>query len=345
MKKNFGVGFSLSGKRTAIRMCLITVKITSLFLVLSLLSVYGKSYSQYVSVDLKRGKLVDLFEAIQEQSEYIFFYKDNLVADKQVSISVQNENLVSVLDRALRKQGLTYSISGKQITIKEQRPVQQRTIRGKVTDASGLYLAGVNVLIKGSNAGTTTDENGDYQLTVTDDVILIFSMVGYRPVEISTKGQQTINAVLEEESRSIDEVVVVGYNTVERQHIASSIAQLDMNVAKSRPIVKLQQAFSGTLPGVTVMQSSNLPGEAPGPIQIRGISTLQNAEPLVIVDGMEQSLSDIDPNQIKSISVLKDAASASMYGSRGANGVIIIETERGETGQFKVDLHAWSALN
>ncbi|WP_229738861.1 SusC/RagA family TonB-linked outer membrane protein [Parapedobacter pyrenivorans] len=345
MKKNFGVSYLFIGKWTTIRMCLVTVKIISFLLVISLMSVYGKSYSQYVSVDLKRSKLTDLFDAIQEQSEFIFFYKDNLVTDKQISISVQNENIVSVLDRALRKQGLGYSISGKQITIKEQQPVQQRTITGKVTDGEGLYLAGVNVLVKGSNVGTTTDGEGDYELTIADDVTLIFSMVGYRPVEVNTKGQHTINAVLEEESRSIEEVVVVGYNAVERQHIASSIAQLDMRNVKSRPIVKLQEAFSGTLSGVTVMQTSNMPGDAPGPIQVRGISTLQNAEPLVIVDGMEQSLSDIDPNQIKSISVLKDAASASMYGSRGANGVIIIETERGETGQFKVDLHAWSALS
>src|SRR5690625_4853313 len=119
---------------------------------------------------------------------------------------------------------------------------------------------------------------------------------------------------------------------------------MDMSKVRTRPMEKMESAFSGTIPGVTMMQGSNLPGSVPGSIHIRGISTLQSASPLVIVDGMEQSLTDIDPNQIKSINVLKDAAAASMYGSRGANGVIIIETERGTTGEFKVDLHTWAGV-
>ncbi|MFD1772261.1 SusC/RagA family TonB-linked outer membrane protein [Sphingobacterium suaedae] len=127
--------------------------------------------------------------------------------------------------------------------------------------------------------------------------------------------------------------------------MASSVAQLDMSKTKTRPIFKMQEAFSGTIPGVTMLQGSNLPGMVPGTISIRGISTLKNADALVIVDGMEQSITDIDPNQIKSVTVLKDAASTSMYGSRGANGVIIVETERGYTGQFKVDINTWTAIN
>src|SRR5690606_10198119 len=130
-----------------------------------------------------------------------------------------------------------------------------------------------------------------------------------------------------------------------KQHVASSVASLDMESTKTRPIFKMEEAFSGTVPGVTMLQGSNIPGAVPGTISIRGISTLKNADALVIVDGMEQSITDIDPNQIKSVTVLKDAASASMYGSRGANGVIIVETERGYTGQFKVDVNTWTALN
>ena len=149
-----------------------------------------------------------------------------------------------------------------------------------------------------------------------------------------------LNIILEEKNVGIDEVVVMGYSSVDRKHVASSVAQMDMNAVKTRPIMKMEQAFSGTIPGVTMLQGNSLPGSVPGSIAIRGVSTLQNAAPLVIVDGMEQSLTDIDPNQIKSLTVLKDAASTSMYGSRGANGVIIIETERGATGQFKVDLNA-----
>ncbi|MGK6353302.1 SusC/RagA family TonB-linked outer membrane protein [Parapedobacter sp. DT-150] len=222
---------------------------------------------------------------------------------------------------------------------------QQRTVQGTVSDADGKPIPAANILVKGSNVGTTTDDDGHYQLTLDDEATLIFSMIGYADAERTTKGETRIDVVLVAESETIDEVLVVGYNTVERQHLASSIAELDMTRTKSRPIFKMEEAFSGTLPGVTLMQGNNLPGSVPGTISIRGISTLQNAAPLVIVDGMEQSLTDLDPNQIKSISVLKDAASAAMYGSRGANGVVIIETERGTTGQFKVDVHAWSAVN
>src|SRR5690606_14753790 len=222
---------------------------------------------------------------------------------------------------------------------------QQKTVSGTVTDESGETLPGVNVLVKGSNIGANTDNNGHYQITTNGDVTLIFSLLGFNDVEVSTAGKTRIEVILYESSQDLDEVVVMGYNAVERQHLASSISEMNMDKIKSRPIFKMEEAFAGTIPGATIMQGSNLPGSGPGAISIRGISTLQNASPLVIVDGMEQSLSDLDPNQIKSITVLKDAASASMYGSRGANGVIVIETERGTRGKFKVDLHTWTAIS
>src|SRR5699024_7142316 len=139
---------------------------------------------------------------------------------------------------------------------------------------------------------------GLYQITISRDVTLIFSMLGYRDTEISTGSydQDEIDIVLYEESLHLDEVTVTGYSEVESRHVASSVASVDMEDLKSGPIFKLQEAFSGTIPGVTLMQGNNLPGSVPGPISIRGISTLQNASPLVIVDGMEQSLTDIDPN-------------------------------------------------
>jgi TonB-linked SusC/RagA family outer membrane protein len=231
------------------------------------------------------------------------------------------------------------------LAIGQQLQAQQRTVQGKVTDETGFPLPGVNILIKGSNLGSITDLNGSYQIIINIEGTLIFSMIGFKDQEITTNSRSQINVELSEESMALGEVVVMGYNEVERKHLASSIEEMDVDKVKTRPISKMEQAFSGTIAGVTLMQGDNLPGSVPGTISIRGASTLQNASPLVIVDGMEQSLTDIDPNQVKSITVLKDAASAAMYGSRGANGVIIIETERGTTGQFKVDLNTWTAIS
>lgn len=231
--------------------------------------------------------------------------------------------------------------AGKSLAVEQQK---QKRITGKVTDSKGEALPFVNVVIKGSTIGTATDLSGNYEIAVNGDVTLIFSQIGLKDYEINTSGKEKINVILIEDNVQLNEVVVVGYNEVERKHVASSIVSVDVDKMKSRPIFKLEEGFSGTIPGATLMQGSNLPGSVPGTISIRGLSTLQNAAPLVIVDGMEQSLTDIDPNQIKSINVLKDAASASMYGSRGANGVIIIETERGSTGEFKVDIHTWMAI-
>lgn len=238
------------------------------------------------------------------------------------------------------------STLGSFASIKEVNGItQQRRIQGIVMDDKRESLPGVTILIKGSNTGVTTDENGRYEINIPAESTLIFSFMGFQPQEISTVGKERIDVTLISNDIQLEEVVVTGYNTVERKHLASSITSMDVESAKTRPIFKLGEAFSGTLPGVTLLMGNNLPGATPGNITIRGISTLKDANPLVIVDGIEQSIHDIDPNQVKSISVLKDAASASMYGSRGANGVIIIETERGYTGSFKVDINSWFAVN
>lgn len=325
----------------AIRM----IKLTALFLCLGMVAVHADTYSQNVSVDIRNGKLIDLFEEIEGQSEYVFLYRDKLVADKKINITVKNENLQRLLKKTLNAENLDYTITGNQITILPRKEVQQRVVSGTVRDEDGNSLAAANVLIKGSTVGTVTDDAGRYQITINGEVTLMFSMMGYQEVEESTQNRTRIDVVLRSDTRDIDEVVVTGYSQIERRHIASSVSEVNMERVTNRPIFKLQEAFSGTVPGVMMMQSSNMPGEVPGDISIRGVSTLKGQAPLVIVDGMEQSLTDIDPNQVKSMSVLKDAASASLYGSRGANGVIIIETHRGQAGQFKVDLHHWSGFS
>lgn len=219
----------------------------------------------------------------------------------------------------------------------------RKQISGTIKDRQGNPIIGAYVLVKGQTGGTTSDEDGKYAINVTGDVTLVYSYIGFHPIERSTKGESVINIVLVEDDQDLNEVVITGYNTVERKHLASSIEAVDIDKVQRRPVFKLQEAFAGSVSGVVLNQGSNAPGDA-GSISIRGVGTLKGSTPLVVIDGMEQSMSDIDLNQIKSITVLKDASAASMYGSRGANGVIIIETLRGNTGEFKVSLHSWAAI-
>ncbi|MGO1817417.1 MAG: carboxypeptidase-like regulatory domain-containing protein, partial [Sphingobacterium sp.] len=219
---------------------------------------------------------------------------------------------------------------------------QNRSVSGTIKDNQNRPVVNASILVKGTNLGTASDAGGNFEISVPEESnTLIFSAVGYADQEIEINERKHLNVIMADADQNIDEVVVMGYSTIDRKHVASSVSQLDVTEVKSRPIMKMEQAFSGTIPGVTMMQGNSMPGDVPGNIAIRGVSTLQNAGPLVIVDGIEQGLTDVDPNQIKSLTVLKDAASTAMYGSRGANGVIVIETERGTTGQFKVDLNAW----
>lgn len=299
-----------------------------------------------ISFFSQEAPYTDVFNQIEAQTDLVFLYDDDISgSDKRFTLNRENISLNELLG-LLEKKGLKFMREGDHISVKmAENAYDKIDITGRVTDENGAPMPGATILIKGTNVGTVTDNDGYYRIHAEEKGVLIFSMLGYQNQEVNIDNRSTVNVSLKEESTALDEVVVMGYNSVEKQHVASSIAELDMKRAKMRPIFKLQEAFSGTLPGVTMLQGSNLPGSVPGTINIRGISTLQNADPLVIVDGMEQSLTDIDPNEIKSISVLKDAASAAMYGSRGANGVIIITTNRGTTGQFRVDLHSWAAVN
>lgn len=329
---------------------ILIMKITVFILLTCLLQAAAGTNAQNITLSGKDLTLKKVMNMIQDQQGYSFFFLGDKIAQTRVDIDIREAELTEAMSTILAGRELDWYIEDRTIVIKyagERQTSQprQQNISGRVSDADGTPLPGVSVLIKGTNIGTSTDENGLYELAVEEDVTLIFSMMGFQEQEIATNGRTRIDVTLLEGSIEMDQVVVTGYSAIERQHIASSVAELDMERATDRPIFKLEEAFSGTLPGVTMMQGSNLPGSVPGSISIRGISTLQNADPLVIVDGMEQSLTDIDPNQIKSITVLKDAASASLYGSRGANGVIIIETKRGNTGQFKVDIHSWTAFS
>lgn len=208
---------------------------------------------------------------------------------------------------------------------------QDREVTGIVSDANGMPIPGVTVQEKGTSNGTVTDFDGGFSFSVSDEnnTILVFSFLGYRAQEIPIASQSEFEVIMEEDLESLDEVVVVGYGTQRKANLTGSVSAVSGEDIAQRPVMRASAALQGHAPGVTVTQRSGQPGADDGTIRIRGIGTLGNSNPLVLIDGIEGSLDGVNPNDIENITVLKDAASASIYGSRAANGVILVQTKKG----------------
>lgn len=221
---------------------------------------------------------------------------------------------------------------------------QQKTIKGKVVDVLGEPIIGANVIVKGTTNGLITDVDGNFTLTnvATGNVIQI-SYIGYLPQEVKVTGDMTeLKVILKEDAQALDEVVVVGYGSEKKVNLTGSVNNINMaDLTESRPITDVSQGLAGMAAGVQVTSSSNKPGENTASIMIRGQGTLNNSAPLVIIDGVEGSLNSVQPQDIENLSVLKDAASAAIYGSRAANGVILITTRTGKQGKVKVEYNGY----
>ncbi len=214
---------------------------------------------------------------------------------------------------------------------------QKITISGKITDQQGLPLSGVSVSVKNNPLlGTTSDEQGNFRLEAASDAILMVSAVGYLTQEVQAEGPSPLSITLQTDTKGMEEVVVVGYGTTKKVNLTGAVAAISGEELAKRQVSQTSMALQGVAPGVTVTQSTGQPGVDGGTIRIRGIGTLNNSNPLVLVDGVVMSLNAVDVSSIESISVLKDAASSSIYGSRAANGVILITTKRGKSGRFSI---------
>jgi len=216
-----------------------------------------------------------------------------------------------------------------------QATQQVSTVRGTVVDQSGSPLIGVSILVKGTTTGTVTDFDGNFVLDVAKGKTLEISYVGYLTQSVVVSGS-SIHVVMKEDALNLEELVVVGYGLQKKANLTGSVANVDNKLLDNRPLTNLSSGLAGLLPGVSVLQSSGQPGLDVGTINIRGIGTFNESGPLVIIDGFEGTMNDVNPNDVESISVLKDAASSAIYGSKAANGVILITTKRGKTGRAAV---------
>lgn len=323
------------------------------FFFLGVIQVFAvESYSQQTRLSLKFSKtsLERVLDAIENKSEFYFLYNQDIVNTKRiVDVDVKEQKIDDVLNALFNGTNIKYTISDRQIVLTNNENVsgivglssQSVKVTGKVTDTSGSPLPGVSVVVKGSTNGTITDVNGSYSIAnIPENAILQFSFVGMKSQEIAVAGKTVIHVKLEEESFGIEEVVAVGYGTQKKVNLTGSISSMSAKELDSRPITQTSQALAGLASGVSVLQNSGRPGNDGATIRIRGMGTFnltgQGNEPLVLIDGLAGNINDVEPSNIQSVSVLKDAASAAIYGNRAANGVILIETKRGQKGKLQI---------
>jgi TonB-linked SusC/RagA family outer membrane protein len=339
----------------SLKKTLLTMRIAIILMILGILQARASdAYSQNtrLSLNFSETELVKVLDKIEMESEFFFMFNEKLLNTyRKVSIAANDQLIDVILDNLFAGTDVKYTIIDRKIILapgfltKETDAttnLQQQLVTGKVTDSkTGDAMPGVNIIIKGTTTGAITDPNGKYSIAVPDkNAILVFSFIGYGTREVLVDGKSVIDAVLESESLNLTEVVVVGYGTQRKVTLTGSVATTNAKSIAARPLTNTTQAMQGLL-GVYVNQIGGQPGNDAATIRIRGIGTLNNNEPLVLVDGVASSLRDVNPNDVDNISVLKDAASASIYGNRAANGVILITTKRGNVGKLKVELNTY----
>lgn len=315
------------------------MKLTAVLLIAACLQVSAEGMAQKISLSQKNTTLEKVFKELHKKTGYEFFYRDEVLQKaKKFDIKVVNATIEEVLERCFQDQPLNYSITNNVISIKEKEPKKQEVplpppvdIKGTVYDEKGKPLAGVSIVVVGEKKGVSTDEKGNFLITVPDYAVLSFSYIGYKTVTVPVKGKNSIEITLSRDVASIDDVVVVGYG--QQRKITTIGAQTTVKVAElKQPVGNLTTVIAGRIAGVIGVQRSGEPGYDNAEVWIRGISTFTNSSPLVLVDGVERSFNNIDPEDIESFSILKDASATAVYGVRGANGVILITLKKGKMG-------------
>ena len=313
------------------------MKLNFFLILLTVLQVSASVSAQNTRMDLKmqNATISQVFDEIERQSEVYFFYNKNQIDEtRTISVDFRNKTIDDILKSMLSELSLTYERAGKNIIIKagdqKNSGAQQPGIKvkGTVKNAAGESLPGVTVMVRGSTSGTISDADGQYELSgVPADGTLIFSFVGMKKIEVAVDGKSTINAVLEDETFGIEEVVAIGYGTVKKSDLTGAVGSVRGDILADRKTMQLSTALQGAIAGVMVTRNNGAPG-ATASIRIRGVTTIGDSNPLVIIDGVPGDIDQVNPSDVENMSVLKDAASASIYGSRAAAGVILITTKR-----------------
>jgi TonB-linked SusC/RagA family outer membrane protein len=328
-----------------------------------------------INIDVNGISIEELFNEIQSTSEYVFFYKDDVLrTDKKISIKLKNAKIITILDRAFLNTDLSYKIKEKQIVVKKiskasgenisidnKKLPQKKTVKGIVKNNYGEPLPGASIIIQGTTNGVQTDFNGNYTIEVSDDTVLVFSYLGMTTKTIKVGGRSILNVVLNESAAALDEILIVGYGSQTKESLTGSVSLVKSKELEQVPVATFEQALRGNVAGLQATAVDGAPG-GNTQIRIRGIGSITaSSEPLYVIDGIPiqagsiatndnggtstNVMASINPNDIESISVLKDAASTAIYGSRGANGVILINTKQGKTGKASISLKMLTGFN
>jgi TonB-linked SusC/RagA family outer membrane protein len=306
----------------------------------------------------EKTTLRQVIAQIEKQSNYLFLITEdgNLELEKVVSLPVINEDVADILKSVFENTGLSYYISGRQVIVfkdmdkaKQEHPAIMRTsvtqqdisVTGKVIDESGEPLPGVSIRLQGTNQGTVTDAKGRYTLKIQDEnAVLVFSFIGYEDQTVKVGSNRELDITMKETFAQLEEVVVIAYGTTKKATVTGALSTVNNEQITRVPTASITNTLAGILPGAATVQTTGQPGRDAAAIYVRGSGSLSNSlsSPLILVDGVERSFSQIDPSEIESISLLKDASSTAVFGVRGANGVILVTTRRGNTGRPSISV-------
>lgn len=338
------------------------MKLLTFFILAALTQVSGTGYSQKITLEKKNITLESALKAIEKQTDYLFLYdKMEVPVNHRVSVGISNMSIGETLRQLFEGLPLSYKIFHHNIVIRREQAAAVtvsssvdepagrekevvHTVTGRVTDEKGEGLPGVSILIRGTQHGMISDVDGSFTIEVADEsAVLVFSFVGYLSQEVTVGSRTRLDVVLEVDEKSLEEVVVVGYGTQKKSDLTGSVVRANINAFRESPNVNIAQSLQGTVPGLNIGQTSTA-GQNPS-ISIRGRTTISgNQNVLLVVDGIiyTGALSDLNPNDIESVDVLKDASSIAIYGAQAANGVLLITTKQGERGSKPVFTYSGS---
>lgn len=331
--------------RKSIMKMLLIMKLTALFLLLACLHLSAMGLSQNVTLSEKNAPLQKVFKEINRQTGFQFFYKDGLLKKAgRVNIQVKDASIETALTLCFQNLPIGFRIVEKAIVLQEKAAVPKEinqavapdapvAIHGSVKDEKGAPLTGVSVMVRGTKSGTSTDANGEFIIEANPGDVLDFSIVGYKKKSLTVGSSTIVTVQMELDVVAGSEVVVIGYGTQRRANLTGAVDQITAKDMELRPVPNIAASLQGLLPGLNIQSNNGNPGQNPD-INIRGFNSLNGGGPLILVDGIVGDIERINPADIETVTVLKDAASSAIYGARGAFGVILITTKKGKEGKM-----------